>query len=174
MFEGVATAHTCAHPTNNAGTSLGNNCSPSRTSPYGSVHPHLARDAHSPVRASGVENDGSCPTACDTAPMLGGGVRSFRNWSVHQEKRLRRVGLCQTALASLSQEALGHVPTMSQRIQHRSGLRSRNSAKSSNSFQQCRKIRHGQSPGGRLPSLPLTLRHKLGTLPRHVHHLTSG
>ena len=48
--------------------------------------PHLTGDAHSPVRPSGAEKDGSCLTACDIAPMLVGGDRSFRSWSVYQDK----------------------------------------------------------------------------------------
>ena len=124
MSEGLAATHTCAHPTSNVGTSLGRNCStahPSQTSPYGSVHPHLAGDVHSPVRASGVEKEGSRPTACATAPMLVSCDRSFRDWSVHQDKGPR-----------------GHEPNSSQWSQHRSGRRFQNSA--------CGSVTHSPAP----------------------------
>ena len=89
ISEGVAATHTRAHPTNNASTNVGRNCStlhPSQSSPCGSVHPHHPGDVHSPVRASGVENEGSCPTACATAPMSVGRDRNIRNCSVFQER----------------------------------------------------------------------------------------
>ena len=70
---------------------------------HGSVHSHLAGDVRASVRASGVEKEGSCATSCDTAPMLVGCDRSFRNWSVHQDRNLRGVGLRELALASKSQ-----------------------------------------------------------------------
>ena len=82
MLEGVATTHT-------GGTSLGRNCStahPSRTSPHGSVHSHLAGDVHASVRASGIEKKGSCPTTGAKSAMLVGRDRSFRNWSVYQDR----------------------------------------------------------------------------------------
>ena len=95
MFEGAATAHTCAHPTSNACTSLERHCNathPSRSSPHGSVRPHFADIVHASVRASGIEKEESCPPACATSPMLVGRDRSFRNWSVHQDKNQRSVG----------------------------------------------------------------------------------
>ena len=98
-----------------------------------------------PVGASGFEKEGSCPTACDVAPMLVRGIRSF------QDKRPRWVGPRETALASLSQQAPGHVPNTSQWRQHRSDAKFQSSAKGASRSQQCRTIRHGQSPGGRLP-----------------------
>ena len=64
MFEGVAATHPCAHPTSNAGTSLGRHCRtthPSQSSSYGSVHLHFADNVHASVRASGAEKEGSCP-----------------------------------------------------------------------------------------------------------------
>ena len=54
MFEGVATVHTCAHPTS-ACTSLGRHCNithPSQSSSHGYVHPHFAGNVHVTVRAS--------------------------------------------------------------------------------------------------------------------------
>ena len=57
MSEGVATTDTGAHPTSNASTAVGKNCSTahrSQSSPNGSGHPHLAGDVHSPVRACGL------------------------------------------------------------------------------------------------------------------------
>ena len=53
-------------------------------SSYVSVHPRFAAIVHASVRASGIEKEGYCPTACTTSPMLVG--RSFRNWSVHQDR----------------------------------------------------------------------------------------
>ena len=67
LSEGVAGTHSCAHPTNDASTNVGKNCRtahPSQSSPFGSVHPHLAGDVLAPFRASGVENEGSRPTVC--------------------------------------------------------------------------------------------------------------
>ena len=84
--EGVETAHTCAHSTSNACTSLGrhgNATRPCQSSSYGSVHPHLAGNPHASVRASGIEKERSCPTACATSPALVHRDRSFRNWSVY-------------------------------------------------------------------------------------------
>ena len=69
VLEGVAKAHTCAHSMN----SLGRHCNTTRfsqSSSYGSVHSHLAGDLHASVRASGVEKERSCHTACATSPEL--------------------------------------------------------------------------------------------------------
>ena len=145
------------------------------------VHLHLAGDIHSPIRASGFEKDGSCPTACDTAPMLFGCDRSSRNWSVHQDKSQRWVGPHGPALASLSQQALGHVqkhvtvePTS---VGHKVS-------------ELCKKVRTAFSSvatydmGSRLAADYRTLRNKLETVARRVeglligllriHQLTSG
>ena len=73
MFEGVVTAHTCARSTSSACTSLGRHCNttlPSQSSLYGSVHPHFASKVHASVRASGIENERYCATACATCPVL--------------------------------------------------------------------------------------------------------
>ena len=67
-------------------------CRCQSTSPYGSVHPHLAVDVHSPVRVSGIEKEGYCPTAGATSPILVGRDRSFRNWSVYPDRCPRLVG----------------------------------------------------------------------------------
>ena len=163
-----------AHPTSNAGASLGKNCStahPSERSPQGNVHPHLAGGVHSPFRASGVGKEGSCLTACDTAPTLVGRDLSFRSWSVYQG--LQWVGPRETALASMSQQAPGHVPNRSQWSQHRPGTQFQNNAKRVKKFQQCRKIRPGQSPFRRL-RLSRPLRNKLETLARRVEGLLIG
>ena len=53
----------------------------------------------------------------------------------------------------MSPQAPGHEPNTSQWSQHRSGARFQNFAKSAKSF-QCRKTRHEQSLGGRLPHSP--------------------
>ena len=84
---------------------------PSQTSPCGSVHPFLAGGA------SGVEK-GFRPTACAATPVLVGRDRSFRDWSAYHDEGLRWVGPRETALASLSQQAPGHVPNASQWGQH--------------------------------------------------------
>ena len=47
---------------------------------------HFANSVHWTVRSSGVEKEGSCPTACAAAPMLVRCRRSFRDWSVYLEK----------------------------------------------------------------------------------------
>ena len=78
---------------------------PSQSSPYGSVHPPLAGGVVASVRASGVEEDGSCVTAFATSPMLVGRDRSFRNWSVYQDRGPRWVGSHGPALASMAQQA---------------------------------------------------------------------
>ena len=111
MFEGVATAHTCAHPTSNACTSLRRYCNTthlSQSSSHGSVHPHFAGNVHSSVRVSGIEIEGSCPTACATSPMSVGRDRSFRDWSVHQDRSQRWVCPHGPALASIGQQAPAH------------------------------------------------------------------
>ena len=143
MFEGVAAPPTCAHTTNSAGTRKGRNCStphPSQSSQHGSVHFHLAGDVHSPVRVVGVEKEGSCPTACDTAPML---VGKGPGW----------VGPCETTLASLSQQAHGHVTTSEWRP-HRSGARFQNFARGAKTRSvesvHCRKMRQKPSSSSRL------------------------
>ena len=86
----LAPAHTCAHPTN----------------VYVSVHPHFAGNVHASVRASGIEKERSCRTACATSPMLVGRDRSFRNWSAYQDRNQRWVSLHESALASMGQQAL--------------------------------------------------------------------
>ena len=94
MVEGAATTHTGAHPTSNAGTSLGRHCSTThfyQSSPCGSVHAHFAGDVHACIRAPGTEKEG-CPTAGAISPMLVCRDRSFRNWSVYQDRGPRRVG----------------------------------------------------------------------------------
>ena len=56
--EGVASTHTCALPTWNAGTSLGRNCRtthPPQSSQYGNVRPHLAGDVRASFRTSAVD-----------------------------------------------------------------------------------------------------------------------
>ena len=81
MFEGVSTAHTCAHSTSNACTSLERHCNtahPFQSSFFGSVHPRFAGNIHASVRASGIERERSCPTACATCPVFVGRDRSLR------------------------------------------------------------------------------------------------
>ena len=105
--ERVATAPAGAYPTSNAGTSLGRHCvtaHTSQTSPYGSVHPHLAGDVHLSVRASALKKKGFCPTACATCPMLVDRDCSFRSWSVYQNRNPRWVSLHGSAL--MGQQAL--------------------------------------------------------------------
>ena len=89
MSKGVTTTHTCARPTSNASTNLGRHCvitHPSGTSPYGSVHSLLASDVHSLVRASGIEIEGSCPTAA--APETGmSTMTGVRDGSVLMDQR---------------------------------------------------------------------------------------
>ena len=143
MSEGMAATHTCAHPTSNASASLARNCStahPSQSSPYGSVHPHLAGHEHASVTASDVEKEGSCPTAYATSPLLASRDRGFRHCSVYQDKDPRWVGPRETS----SQQAHGHAPNTSQWSQHRSGAN----------------LQH-HSP-------PLTFRNKLGILAQPV------
>ena len=109
MFKGAATAHTCAHPTSNAYTSLGRHCSttrPSQSSSSGSVHLHFAGNVYASVRASGIDKEGSCSAACAAALMLVGRDRSFRHWSIYQDKRPRWVGPCGSAVASMGQQSL--------------------------------------------------------------------
>ena len=89
FFEGVATAQTCAHPMSSAHARMGRHCNithPSQPSSHDCVHPHFAGNADASVRASGIEKEGFCPTACATSPMLVGRNRSLRNWSVHQDR----------------------------------------------------------------------------------------
>ena len=64
---------------------------------YGSVHSQLAGDVHASVKASGIEKEGSCPTACATSPMLVGLDRRFRNWSVYQRTGIRSTSSCSPA-----------------------------------------------------------------------------
>ena len=138
----VAGNHPCAHPMSNACTSLGrhfNTTHPSQASPSVSVHPRLAGGVLASVRASGIERDGSCRTTCATS----------------QDRGPHGVGPHGRALVSVSQQAPDHVPNASQCSQHRSGTSFQNSARSAktrsaNSFLQCRKMRHEQSPAGRL------------------------
>ena len=73
---------------------------------YVSVHPHFAGNVHASVRASGIEKERSCRTACATSPMLVGRDRSFRNWSAYQDRNQRWVSLHESALASMGQQAL--------------------------------------------------------------------
>ena len=47
-----------------------NTTHPSQSSSYGSVHPHFAGNLHASVRASGIEKERSCLTACATSPVL--------------------------------------------------------------------------------------------------------
>ena len=68
-------------------------------------NPHFAGNVHASVRASGIENEGSCPTACATSPVLVCRGRSFRNWSMHQDRSPRWVGPHGPALASMGQRA---------------------------------------------------------------------
>ena len=108
LLERVVTAHAGAYPTSNAGTSPERHCvttHPSRTSPYDTVHPRFAYDVHAPVRVSGIEEEASCPTASATSPLLVGRNRSFRNWSVYQDKSPRWVGPHGPGLASLGLQA---------------------------------------------------------------------
>ena len=91
MSQRVDTSYTCAHPTNNADTSLGRSCStvlPSQSSPSVSVH----RGILTSVRVSGIEEDGFCPTPRVTSPMLVGRDHTFQNWSVCQDRGPRWVG----------------------------------------------------------------------------------
>ena len=53
----------------------------------GSVQPHFAGDVHASVRASDIEEKGSCSTACATSPMLVGRDRRFRNWGIYRSPR---------------------------------------------------------------------------------------
>ena len=57
------------------------------------------------VRASGAEKERSCPTVCATSPIMVGRHRSFRNWSVYQDRGPRWVGPDGPALASMRQQA---------------------------------------------------------------------
>ena len=75
-------------------------------SSYGSVRPHFAGNLHAPVRASGIEKEGSCPTAGATSPVMVSRDRSFRHNSVHQNRNPRWVGPHGPALASMGQQAL--------------------------------------------------------------------
>ena len=83
LTESVAKVHTCAHPTCNAHTSTGRHY-PAQSSSCRSVHPHF-------VRASGIEKEKYCPTACATSPMLVDRDRSFRSWSIYQNRNPRWV-----------------------------------------------------------------------------------
>ena len=95
----MATAHAGAYPSSAACTCLGRHCittHPFQSASHGSFHSHLFGDLHASVRASGIE----CPTAGAISPLLVVRDRSFRNWSVHQDRGLRVVGPHGTALAS--------------------------------------------------------------------------
>ena len=74
MFEEVAVLQTCAHPASNASSTA--HLSPS--SSYGSVYRHFADNVRASVRTSGVENEGSCTSACATSPLLVDHDRCFR------------------------------------------------------------------------------------------------
>ena len=83
------------HPTNTADTSLGRHCStldPSQSSPYGSVQPPLPGEDLRPSKLPALRKMGSYPTTCATSSMLIGRDRSFRSWSVYQDKGPRWVG----------------------------------------------------------------------------------
>ena len=98
----------CVHSTSSASTCLGRHCKttrPSQSSSYGSVHLHLAGNVHASVRASGIDNERSCPTACAISPMLVGRDRSFRSWSVYQNRNPQWVSPYGSALASMGQQA---------------------------------------------------------------------
>ena len=107
-----------------------------------SVHPHFAGNLHS-VRASGIEKEGSCPTACATSPMLvdrgirDGSVLIDQRWLQWVNKLLPALkagnhwNLGQLAAANMflsATDTIGtqqhdYVPNMSQLSQHRSGFR---------------------------------------------------
>ena len=57
---------------------------------HNSVHSHPAGDLHAAVRASSIEKERSCLTACATSPVLVDRDRGFRNWSVYQNWNPRR------------------------------------------------------------------------------------
>ena len=61
-----------ARTTSNAYTKMGKHFNIthfSQSSSYGSVHQHFAGNVHASVRASGIDKEGSCQTACATSPM---------------------------------------------------------------------------------------------------------
>ena len=71
MFEGVATAYTCAYSTSIACNSLGRHCTRTRSSQsssHGSVHPHLAGNVHVSVRASCIEKKDIVPPLVPLLP----------------------------------------------------------------------------------------------------------
>ena len=64
----------------------------SQSSPYGSVRPRLACDAHASVRALGVEKEGPCSSTCAATPMAVGRGHCFRNLCAYQGRAPRWVG----------------------------------------------------------------------------------
>ena len=85
---------------------MGRHCNTTHSSQsffFGSVPPHFAGSAHSSVRVSVIEKERSCP-------------------SVHQDRNQRWVCPHGSARASLSRQALGHIPNTTQWSQHRSSV----------------------------------------------------
>ena len=74
------------------------------SSSCGSSHPYFARNVHALVQVAEIE-EASCPTACAMSPMLVGRDRSFRNWSIYQDRSPRRVGLPGPELVPMRQQA---------------------------------------------------------------------
>ena len=72
----------------------------------GSNRPHFAGNVRASVRVSDIEKEGSCPTACATPPMLIDRDRSFRNWSIYENRSPRRVGPHGPAPASMGSNIL--------------------------------------------------------------------
>ena len=88
MFEGVATAHTCAHLTSDAGTSLGRHCSTphsSQSSSCGSAHLHFVGNVHASVRASGIEKERSSHRFCHFSRVGRSRWQVPKLWSVYQD-----------------------------------------------------------------------------------------
>ena len=126
MSEGVAVTQGCAHTTSSGNIGLrwdGSTARFSKSSPHGSVHPHLAGDVHVSGRVPGVEKKKNCPTPCAASPSLVGRNRNFRNWNVHQD-RDRLVGPHGQALASMGQQALARTQGRGTTLEFQSPCRS--------------------------------------------------
>ena len=137
MLETVATAHTNAHPTSNAGTSLGRHCStthPSQSASHCSVDSHLAGDEHASGSASGQQ-----PLARTQGRESGGENLEFR---------------CPCSSQDVQDSNFLELSGMTMHQTRHSGASS-SKTRSMESIQQCGKIRQKQSAGNRAEGLLL-------------------
>ena len=109
MFEAVAAGHTCAHSTRNACTSLGRELQ--HTSPFSIVSTCqsiliLLVTYMRPSELLALRKKDLVPPACATSPVLVDHDRSFRNWSIYQDRNSRWVSPRGQSLVSMGQQAL--------------------------------------------------------------------